>query len=410
MNSYKYTYITNLLETSYKFKYNYTCYPDDIKLTEKDLLEWIAYSISYIPSNKIIYINAARYAVIYGYIDILKVIYDKKPLLILNNINLHDFTHTLQFLAIKFNHLNILKYIHNIDPTILKLLLHRTFENTPAHYAVSSGHLDIVKYFYTLKPEWFKTFNKWDCIPIYYAAIYGYYDIIKFIYDTDPDILYITDNNGDCIIHDLISDLNSSYIGIIDIDDITNTEIYNKYFTIIKYLHETTPELFWVKNNLNIIPLDLLSPTHYISITNYLKKPYTPLMHAIENNNINDVIRLLKKGADPNVSIYHNGHIYSALSIINLKNNDINLKNNDINLKNNDISTLITNSLTWTPKSHYLFSKSFQRGIIYILSIKNNICIPIELLFRICSFLPRTWRDESNSLNFNKHESTTILN
>ena len=91
------------------------------------------------------------------------------------------------------------------------------------------------------------------------------------------------------------------------------------HLEVVRCLHEVMPDTLWAENKDGETPADLAEQHGHQAVVDYLSKPWTPLMHAAADRRAADVERLLHRGADPTVSVTHEGRTDTALTLASTK-------------------------------------------------------------------------------------------
>ena len=138
---------------------------------------------------------------------------------------------------------------------------------------------------------------------------------------------------------------------------------------MVKYLHETVPDTLYAESYYGDTPADLADQESYVSygnggcqaVADYLSKPWTPLMHAAVDRRAADVERLLRQGADPTVSVIHEGRTDTAIILASAKQGERDVCQVTVEL--------LMGSMVWSPESHNLFPPAFRRRVRHVLGL-----------------------------------------
>ena len=202
------------------------------------------------------------------------------------------------------------------------------------------------------------------------------------------------------------------------IDDTPAHDAANEgHLEVVQYLHEVVPHTLWAKNDEGKTPADFAEwnidgrapagrTARYArqAVTDYLSKPWTPLMHAAADRRAADVERLLHQGADPTVSVTHEGRTDTALTLASTVQREREVCGATVEL--------IQDSMLWSPKSHHLFPPAFRRGVVHVLGLgmvmrqqAGRHHLPDHLWHMIIAWLLRDWRSGTPSpLNYVPHD------
>ena len=255
----------------------------------------------------------------------------------------------------------------------------------------------------------------------YDAVMNGDLDALR---QMDPDSLSARDDNRETPAHDAANE---------------------GHLEVVQYLHEVVPHTLWAENDEGKTPADFAKwnidcrapagrAARYArqAVTDYLSKPWTPLMHAAADRRAADVERLLHQGADPTVSVTHKGRTDTALTLATTEQGEhadsSSSSSSDSGSGSDSDSSdsaaprkrevcqatveLIMGALEpWSPESHHLFPPAFRRGVRHVLGLMmalnaqrqavGKAQVRVELWHQIIAHLPREWgSDCPNPLNY----------
>lgn len=237
------------------------------------------------------------------------------------------------------------------------------------HDAAGRGDLDALR---QMDPDTLRA-RCGGITPAHFAAGKGHLEVIQFLHEVVPDALSGRDG----------------MYGMTPAHRVAQAG----HLEVIRYLHEVGPDTLWAGDVAGRTPADVAEAYGHQAVADYLSKPWTPLMHAAADRRAADVERLLHQGADPTVSVTHEGRTDTALTLASTKQGEHEVCRATVEL--------IMGALAWSPESHHLFPPAFRRGVPHVLGVMRALNaqrqadgkahVRGELWHRIIAHLPREW-------------------
>ena len=262
-----------------------------------------------------------------GSLDDLKSLYENDNNIIKQLIN----EETIFYLACKYGHLDMARWIYSIDQDQIYIKSIRCC--TSFYISCYYGYFDMAKWIYSIDPNQIKVSNNSNQTPFYVACLNGHIDIVKWIYSIDPDQIKIKNKNSFTPFHATCSNKRidiAKWIYSIDPDQIKIENIngftsfyascYNGNFDIAKWIYSIDPDQLNIKNNVGFTSFYASCYNGHIDIAKWIYSidskqikirtnvGYTPLYTACLNGQL-DVVKWIYSIDPEQIKIKINGLI-----------------------------------------------------------------------------------------------------
>jgi ankyrin repeat protein len=273
------------------------------------------------------------------------------------------------------------------------------------HYAMANGQLEAVEYLVEVQSDALSSqAHLTGALPVHWAAMRGQLCVLRFLLDRDPTLLLSLTSDGETVFHQAV------YAGHEGVILFLHTELPRATFWhpdnsgntvahaaalggnefVVRLIHELASNMYDEENGAGYTPRELAVTYGSDAVADFLALSYTALLHAINEDRLAAVRRILLSGHNPNCSALRLNVWHTMYSLAVARDP----------LKRAAMVECIENALPpWSPEAHRLFySHGHRLAVIQVLLIQRRFQrdsapwhLPKELYLRILAHLPRMW-------------------